>query len=82
MCLSFKINKLLNQPFFIGLKTYKERAKLLILFSCSNSALREVINSICDQEIGENFQIRTVQSNDPVNKKPFFVQAKQDIESS
>lgn len=76
------INKLFNKPFLIGLKTYRERAKLVILFSCFNSALREVINSICEQEIGEIFQIRTVQSKDPVNKKPFFDQAKQDIESS
>jgi len=62
--------------------THIERAKLVTLFSCSNSALREVINSTLVHGTCGVFQIRTVQSKEPVIKNPFLDHAKQDIESS
>jgi len=62
--------------------THTERAKLVTLFSCSSSALRDVINSILVQGACGAFQIRAVQSKEPVIKNPFLDHAKQDMESS
>lgn len=62
--------------------THTERAKLVTLFSCSSSALREFINSILVQGACGAFQIRAVQSKEPVIKNPFLDHAKQDMESS
>lgn len=58
-----------------------ERAKHVTLFWCSSSALREVSNSNCFNGTGA-FQIRTVQSKEPVIKNSFLDQVKHDIESS
>lgn len=74
--------KVLNIEFFFNTNTYSERATLVTLFLCSNSALRLVINSIWVQGAFGASQIRTVQSKEPLIKKPLFDQDKQDIESS
>jgi len=52
------------------------------LFSCSSSALSEVINSILAQGACGAFQIRAVQSKEPVIKNPVLDHARHDMESS
>lgn len=71
-----------NPNFYFKINTHGERAKLVTLFSCSSSAFKELVNSICVQGDFGAFQIRTEPSKEAVIKNPLLDQAKQDMESS